>query len=355
MERILIVRLGAMGDIIHALPAVAAMRERYPDTQVDWLVEKRWLELLAAPGAMLSGPRSPQRPLVDTIHVADTKSWRKQIFSSQTRRELRGLSDQLAARRFTQVIDAQGSLKSAVLARRAKGRNVIGYRSPREKLAAWFYNQHVDVGGHVIERGALLLGFSGMLFEHVAQDWFSNLVRGALPRDQTSDGWAENTAAQPFALLSPTAGWAAKEWPPERYGSIAKQLAAIGLQPLVNIGPGARESEVGDEIERAGDGAAKRIACSISQLIALTRRASLFIGSDSGPMHLANALGVPTVAIFGPTDPARNGPYYNPSIVLRSPLSKTSYSHVDTFDPGIQSITVDQVWDAAQTMLKARP
>jgi heptosyltransferase I len=354
MERILIVRLGAMGDIIHALPAVAALRERNPDAHVDWLVEKRWLELLAAPGAPLSGQRSPQKPLIDTIHLADTKSWRKQVFSSQTRRELRDLSEELAARRFTRVVDMQGSVKSAVLARQAKGQHIIGYRAPREKLAAWFYNQPVDAGGHVIERGALLLGFSGMVLEMGAHESFAHYAKSSLPNDPAAEQWAAQTTPARFALLSPTTGWSAKEWPAERYGEIAKQLAAAGIQSLVNIGPGERECSVGEAVERASAGTAKRMSCSITQLIALTRRASLFIGGDSGPMHLANALGVPTVAIFGPTDPARNGPYYNPSVALRSPRSKTSYSHVNTPDPGIQSITVEQVWEAAQTMLKTR-
>jgi heptosyltransferase-1 len=351
MERILIVRLGAMGDIIHALPAVAALRDRYPQAQVDWLVEKRWVELLAAPGSDLSSARSPQKPIVDTLHLADTKSWRKQILSSQTHRELGDLRAQLAARKFTHVFDMQGSIKSAVLARRARARQIVGYRSPREKLAAWFYNQHVDAAGHVIERGAILLGFSGMLFEIGAHESLGSYAKNSLPIDPAADRWAAETAPGQIALLSPTAGWAAKEWPAERFGDIAKQLTNLGFQVLVNIGPDHREAAIAEIVERASAGAAKRVSCSISQLIALTRRASLFIGGDSGPMHLANALGVRTVAIFGPTDPARNGPYYNPHVVLRSPLSKTSYSHVDTPDRGIQSITVEQVMEAARKML----
>ena len=354
MERILIVRLGAMGDIIHALPAVAAMRERYPQTEVDWLIERRWVELLAVPGTPPTGPRSSQKPRVDNIHVADTKSWRKQLFSSATRAEFRQLRNGLAARRFTHVFDMQGSIKSAVLARYAGASRVVGYKAPREKLASLLYHQHVDVGGHVIERGALLLGFSGMLFEMGAHETFADHARRSIPTDPASEQWANEIVTTPFALLSPTAGWSTKEWPAQRYGELAKRLHGAGLTPLVNIGPGERETKIGDAVEQASEGAAKRMACSISQLIALTRRASLFIGGDSGPMHLANALGVPTVAIFGPTDPARNGPYYNPSIVLRSPLSKTSYSHVDTPDLGIQSITVEQVWEAAQKMLSAR-
>jgi heptosyltransferase I len=350
MERILIVRLGAMGDIIHALPAVAALRDRYPEAQVDWLVEQRWVELLAAPGTDLSGPRSPQKPLVDTVHLADTKSWRKQIFSAQTRREIGELRAQLAARKFTHVFDMQGSIKSAVLARRAQGRRLIGYKSPREKLAALFYNQHADVSGHVIERGALLLGFSGMLFEMDAHDTFANYAKHSLPVKHRAETWAE-ALPQRFILLSPAAGWRAKEWPAEAYGSVVKQLAAEGFQVLINVGPGPREAGIADAVERASDGRARRVSCSISELVELTRRALLFIGGDSGPMHLANALGVPTLAIFGPTDPARNGPYYNPSIVLRSPLSKTSYSHVDTPDAGIQSITVENVMVAARKLL----
>src|SRR5205085_8395301 len=127
-----------------------------------------------------------------------------------------------------------------------------------------------------------------------------------------------------FAILNPGAGWGAKQWPAERYGLVARELGKSGLRSLINHGPG--EEELAISVETASKGAARRIACSISELIALTRRTRLFIGGDTGPMHLAAALRIPVVAIFGPTNPARNGPFGTASIVLRSASSLTSHA-----------------------------
>src|SRR5262249_21263555 len=134
-------------------------------------------------------------------------------------------------------------------------------------------------------------------------------------------------------LLNPGAGWGAKQWPPERYGEVAIALAQHGLRPLVNYGPG--EEELATIVLEASEEAAQPFSCTITELIALTRQARLFIGGDTGPLHLAAALRIPVVAIFGPTDPARNGPYGTPSVVLRSAESQSSLSHTSTVDPGL--------------------
>ena len=132
-----------------------------------------------------------------------------------------------------------------------------------------------------------------------------------LPRDhaaeQECDRRLKAKGTQEFVLLNPGAGWGAKQWPAERYGQVAKQLAENGLKSLINVGPG--EEDLADALKAASGGTAETFTGSLTQLIALTRRARLFIGGDTGPMHLAAALGVPVVAIFGPTDPARNGPF----------------------------------------------
>src|SRR5258707_7496468 len=144
-----------------------------------------------------------------------------------------------------------------------------------------------------------------------------------------------------FAILNPGAGWGAKQWPVERYGLVASELAKDGLRSLINYGPG--EEELAIAVESASEGAARKISCSISELIALTRRARLFIGGDTGPMHLAAALLIPVVGIFGPTDPARNGPYRTKSVVLRNPASRTSLSHTSALDLGVLQITPPQL------------
>jgi heptosyltransferase I len=152
-----------------------------------------------------------------------------------------------------------------------------------------------------------------------------------------------------FAILNPGAGWGAKQWPVERYGVVARALACDGIHALVNYGTG--EEGLAMEVESASAGAARKISCTIAELIALTRRATLFIGGDTGPMHLAAALKVPVVAIFGPTNPARNGPFGTRSIVLRSASSLTDHSRRREPEPGLLEITPEQVVAAARQLL----
>ena len=154
-----------------------------------------------------------------------------------------------------------------------------------------------------------------------------------------------------FAILNPGAGWGAKRWPAERYGQVAKELAKDGLCSLVNYGPG--EEELAVAVEAAGEGAARKISCSVSELIALTRRARLLIGGDTGPMHLAAALKIPVVAIFGPTNPARNGPFGTRSIVLRSASSLTDHTRHREPEQGLLEITVGEVVAATRKLLQS--
>ena len=173
------------------------------------------------------------------------------------------------------------------------------------------------------------------------------------PRDPGAECRIEQQLAaasiRDFAILNPGAGWGAKRWPAQRYGQVAKALAADGLLSILNCGPG--EENLASEAEAASEGAAKAMQCSISELIALTRRAKLFIGGDTGPMHLAAALQVPVVAIFGPTDPARNGPYGTRRVVLRNAESRTSHARRAAADEGMLEIGVSAVVDAARSLL----
>ncbi|MGA8341535.1 MAG: glycosyltransferase family 9 protein, partial [Candidatus Sulfotelmatobacter sp.] len=152
-----------------------------------------------------------------------------------------------------------------------------------------------------------------------------------------------------FAILNPGAGWGAKRWPAERYGEVARRLAGMGICPLINCGPG--EEDLFRAVLAASGGTAKPTSGSITELIALTRRARLFIGGDTGPLHLAAALRVPVVGIYGPTDPARNGPYGTRSIVLRSPESLTTHTRRAEPDDALLAIGSDAVAAAAEKLL----
>ena len=156
-----------------------------------------------------------------------------------------------------------------------------------------------------------------------------------------------------FAILNPGAGWGAKRWPAERYGQVAWELASLGLRTILNYGPGEQElAQAAQSASGAGEiMRAEIMNCTITELIALTRRARIFIGGDTGPLHLAAALGIPVVAIFGPTDPARNGPYATRSIVLRNPASATTHARRSQPEAGLLEISTDAVFAAARQLL----
>jgi heptosyltransferase-1 len=361
MEKILIVRLGAMGDVLHALPSVAALRATFPDATIGWAIEENWAELLRANESPASGPRSSSRPLVDNVHLLNTKRWRRQIFEPETHKQVRSLRREFREQGYELAIDVQGSAKSAVVARLSGANSVIGAESPREGPAKILYTETVSIGAehaHVIDQTReLVRKAAAKMFP--SQTWKQGdaNVAALLPIDKAAETWVEGELRRlgisdtRFAIINAGAGWGAKQWPAQRYGEVARVLAVDGIETVVNVGPGEAERELGASVEKAGGGAAQVIACSIGELIALTRRASLFIGGDTGPMHLAAVLGVPVVALFGPTDPMRNGPYYPKHSILRHERSVASYSHTREVDAGLMSITAAEVIVAARKLL----
>jgi heptosyltransferase-1 len=344
-ERLLVVRLSAMGDIIHTLPAVAALRTAFPRMTIGWIIEERWVELLCTLRYPRSGPRSAQKPLVDRIHTVNTPEWRRSLFSFETwHRMASGLSD-LRGVAYEAAIDFQGAVRSALLARWSGAGLIYGDAQPRENAASMWYTRPVITRGvHVIEQ-ALSLAKAVHPLKCVPTVEF--------PVDPDAENkMASLAGAGEFVILNPGAGWGAKQWPAERYGLVAKELAKDGVRPMINFGPG--EEQLGAEVESASEGTALAIFCSISELIALTRRARLFIGGDTGPMHLAAALQVPVVGLFGPTNPARNGPFGVASVVLRSPTSLTSHARRSAPEPGLLEITAEEVIAAARRLLHQR-
>lgn len=347
-ERLLIVRLGSMGDIVHTLPAAIALRRAFPGATMGWIVEERWAELLCAASESRSGPRSPRRPIVDKVHAVNTKQWRHALFSLQTWERIAAAASELRAPQYQVAVDFQGAVRSAVLARWSGAPLIYGFRQPRENVASMLYTRQVEVvGTHVVQQNVVLA-------EALAHSSFG-IPKVEFPGDPAAEekieNWLRSRNITEFALLSPGAGWGAKQWPAERYGEVAKALAEDGMKSLVNFGPG--EEPLARAAEAASVGAAQALECSLAELIVLTRRARLFIGGDTGPMHLAAASGTPVVAIFGPTDPARNGPLGTLCRVLRSPSSPTSLAHRSQTDPGLLEITAEQVVAATRQLLGA--
>ena len=345
----LVVRLSAMGDIIHALPAVTALRAANPDLEIGWLVEERWAELLSASGADRMATRSAAKPLVDHVHFANFKAWRKALLSNESWREMKQLRAEIRSMKYDLALDMQGAIRSAIAAQASGAAMRVGSSEPREGPATMFYTRLVDLrGAHVVEQAlSLVSDVAGQPLQYVDP---------LLPIDPAAEAWADRTLSQfstpQFAIVNPGAGWGAKCWPAERFGEVAVALRERGLTVIINYGPG--EETLAHAVHQASHASALPVKCSVGELISLTRRASLFIGGDTGPMHLAAALRVPVVALFGPTRPERNGPYATRSIVLRSPESVDNSSHIDRPDEGLLSIQPQAVIDAADRLLGGR-
>jgi heptosyltransferase-1 len=304
---ILVVRLGAMGDIIHTLPAVASLKHSFPGSQVTWAVEPRWAPLLEG------------NPFVDRVLLLDRR----------TRAGLARAWRELRADRFDLAVDFQGLIKSALVACAARTERIVGLAPSlaREPLAALFYSDKVLArAAHRVDRNLELAAGAGASTALHSFPLPPGRPEGSLP-----DG--------PFVLASPLSGWPAKQWPLEYYSRLARLCRDAGVPLVVNGPPSAHEALGGVE------NAILHLS-SIAGLIDATRRATVVVGEDSGPLHLAAALGKPGVAIFGPTDPAQTGPYGGSLTVLRSPDAITSYKRRREIDASMRAVAPDAVFDA---------
>ena len=337
-RRVLIVRLSSMGDVIHAMPAVAALRHAHPALHIGWAIDPAWAPLLAS---------GDDHPLVDAVHLTPFKRWSRSLASPATWREMAASRRELVSAGYDVALDMQGSLRSAWLARRSRAPRILGEAEPREALAKLFYKEKIaHRGAHVIEQD---LELAGAIFgEHL------DYTSPPFPRDAAAESWASeavsNLPAQRFAMLLPGAGWGAKRWPAERFGVVAAGLREQGFFSLVNSGPG--EEHLAREVVAASQGAATLVEPTLPQLIALLRRAALCIGGDTGPLHLASALQVPVVGIYGPTDASRNGPFGGRFRVLRNPESVRDHSRRDAPEAGLLTITPQDVLTCAHELMQ---
>jgi heptosyltransferase-1 len=316
MTRILVVRLGAMGDIVHTLPAAATLKHSFPGSHLTWVVAPRWAPLLEG------------NPYVDRLILFERGSVGALL---RSRRELR-------REPFDFAVDFQGLIQSALVATAARPDRIHGFHRSltREALAAMFYSSATTSSArHVVDRNLDLAHAAGA----------SSILRTfPLP-----PGTPEHTLpAGDFVLACPLAGWASKQWPLEFYSALARRLRTELNTPLVVNGPPANS-----DLLATIEGASIHLS-GLPGLIDATRRASAILGVDSGPLHLAAALKKPGVAIFGPTDPARNGPYGDSLEVLRSPRAVTSYKRLAAIDPSMRDIGPEYVFDALERALRRR-
>ena len=320
--QILIVRLGALGDIVHAVPAVAALRRALPEARIDWVVERRHREVVD----LVAGLR--RRVSIDTSR------WSSLVPGIRA----------LRSARYDIAIDLQGLLKSAVLARLSGARRVVGFdRSAlREPAAALFYRERheTDDRQHIIRKNLSLARVVAAVDDRIE---FPLDVSGAEPQPG------------PYALLNPGAAWPNKRWPPARFGAVAAAIRkAHGLRTVVVWGPGER-ALAGEVVEASACAALVSPPTTIQELAAVARSARLMISGDTGPLHVAAAVGTPIVALFGPTRPERNGPWAAGDIVV-SRVARCACVYERRCrrgDPCIDDIGVDEVVDAVARRLAA--
>jgi lipopolysaccharide heptosyltransferase I len=337
-KHILVVKLSSIGDTVHAIPSVASLRERFPEARIDWCVEERCAPLVEC------------LPMVDRVIRLRTRVWRrgKSLLGPE------GLPEFLRALRaapYDAGIDFQGLWKSAVVLRLSRSRERIGWASRwlREPGAARFYTtavDQVDPGTHVIGWCAALLRPLGI--ESVSWKFPIRLPEAAV---READGLWNGLGRPRFILVNPGAGWPTKQWAPDRFGQLcARVLRETGLVPLVSRGPG--EAPLVEAVREHCPGAVS-VNVNLTVFAALAAKAACFVGGDTGPMHLASAMGTPVVALFGPSDPARNGPFHPRDVVLhrRLPCSGSYRRRCPDAEHKCMNFTVDEVFEAVSRRL----
>jgi len=308
LHRILIVRMSALGDIVHALPVLAALRRAWPAVKVDWIVDEAYASILS---------------LAEGLHqsvIVRAKSGNPSTFARGASADKKGLPPRfgggagylqavryLRSQKYDVALDLQGLLKSAVWARLSGARRVIGFDRAhlREPMAAAFYSETVVPleAPHVIQKNLSILKALGLPPAAV------ELPLHPVAAVATGDAIAAAGGSRKYAVLNPGAAWPNKRWPAERFGALAAQLRArTGLHSLVTWGP--NERELAQRVIAASAGAA--IAApptEIADLAVIMRDAALVVSGDTGPLHIAAAMGTPLVGLYGPTWPERNGPW----------------------------------------------
>jgi lipopolysaccharide heptosyltransferase I len=337
LSRVLIIKLGSLGDVVHTLPAVAALKRSHPETKIDWLVERKCSVLLR------------NNPLIHEVIEVDTQQWRKSLLSLEVFGQLKDLASRLRGNHYDVALDFQGLWKSAA----------FGYFSGAERLVGFDKKALKEPGCRILYDARVLpraeathvMEIYGELVHSLGVE--TNGLRFDLNTSEEDDAYVSShlvsRRVDDFVILNPGGGWVTKNWDPENYAALHLRLRqATRLQTLLTWGPG--EEHLIEQILRAcKQDPPVTFSTTIPQFIALVRRAKLFVGGDTGPMHLASACGIPVVGIFGPTDPLRNGPFSQKDIVVShkvacGPCYKRSCRVHDK--KCMRLVTVDEVHEA---------
>lgn len=322
--RFLVVRLGSLGDIVHTFPAVAALRGSFPRAEIVWVTHLRW-KFLVESGGLASQVKTVETRLLDSVR--------------ETLRFIR-------ARGWDAAIDYQGLWKSAGLPFLGGVKRRIGFswEAIREYGVPVLYTERVrPASQHIVDQNGELSLRAG------AKQRVAN-VSLRVPDEDVFKVRAilDKQGIDRYIVLSPGGGWRSKCWPAERYGALCRKIFDDSkVRCVVNYGPG-EENLAEETSQSAGKAEPLRYSGNLGELMALLKNAACLVGGDTGPLHLGVTLGTPTVALFGPTDPARNGPHGSKDIVLRDPAAVTSYKRGEQPDASMLRIRVEDVLQAVR-------
>ncbi len=343
MQEILIVRTSALGDVLHGMPVAAALKERFPHCRITWVVDERYRELLDG------------NPWVDRTVQVRFKGGMRSLLSGRARRNWTGVARSLRRVRFDLAIDLQGLMRSGLIARLSGAPVRIGFPKGhvREALNRAFTNvqpRSIPPRSHVIDRNLALLHPLGIRTRE------RRLALRVPPgvEDRVRQYLHRNGGAEALRVaVNPAAGWVTKQWSPRRYAEIADRISkAWDARVFLLWGPGekALAEQVRSGMQQPGHVVPEM---GLTALAALIRACDLFLGGDSGPLHLASALGVPVLGLYGPSDPVRNGPFRPADRVVTAaapcgPCYKRHCAGAGCMD----SIPVDEVWQAVVGMVR---
>ncbi len=342
-KKFLLIRVSSLGDVVHALPALSMLRANHPSAHIAWLVEEPYRDLLF------------DNPDLDEIIVIRTRYWRKN-WTLKTFGEIRDTIALLRERQFDVALDLQGLIKTGLIAFLSGARLRMGLhrKNCREPLNALFTNKKasfISKGSHVVDISLNLIRLSGGT-KPTPQPHPLEVPEEI--REKVAMFFKENPElkTRSIAVVNPGAGFPTKLWKLDRFAKLADRIAReLGLNILLAWGPGEKPmaEKIADSMTEKSWIAPKT---SIQESIALFGHTALMISCDSGPLHLCAGMGMPTVSIFGPTDPVRNGPYgSNHQVIYKEQPCSFCWKKtcaIETHDC-MEQVEVEDVFQAVKT------
>jgi heptosyltransferase-1 len=344
---ILLVKLSAIGDVVHSLPLLEVLRKNFPKARIDWLVEEE------------ASPLIERHKDIDHVIVSFRKSWQKRLLSSGSRpavmSEVACFVRDLRSRKYDLVIDLHGLFKSGLLTGLARGRRKIGFTGGKEGSLLFLTDRPYpfDYNRHALDRYLQVAEYLGCTIN----SWKGNIPLQAEDRESIDRMLAERFSPEDTLIaVNPMARWTTKLWDEARFSRLAERLRQELSCTVLFTGSPSDVPAIERIVERLEPPPLNLAGrTSLRQLAHLYTRCRLVVTTDTGPMHIAAAMGVPVVALFGPTAPRRTGPYGKGHAVIQKrleccPCFRKKCSHLTC----MKRITVEEVFDAVKELMNQR-